>query len=302
MISCRCSPKAPEEHMSMAHLRALLASLPPAALPLSLVCVNAGAMWNIASVTGLHPALVDGAEGVARLCDVTAAIALALSALYYLRCTCAGSARARIAELATLPHIIAHGAGLMSLMSIAAWSFERGAHQFSTLLWCTALLGFLLAELMFVRALARMALGGVGGVDVASAGHSSGFSRCNVSSSGSQSSSGISAPPWHRRLWSAASPPWILPFVGVAASAATGGGLVRFATPDARLQHLALQGPLLLGGRLACSLSLCAPKAALKHCSQPPALKPDAIACCCSCCQAGSAARSSSHPSLPRLW
>ena len=65
-------------------LMKLVRDCPPAVLPLSLMCCNFGAMWN-AAATNLE-ALKALQPGLARLADVTNAMAVALQVFFIMRC------------------------------------------------------------------------------------------------------------------------------------------------------------------------------------------------------------------------
>ena len=206
----------------------LLRAVPPAVLPLSLMSCNFGGMWSVAAATNLGP-LIAIQPGLARLSDVMNAVAVALQMLFILRCALRffrqGGLEAFCKESQTPPFMVAYSTSLMALFGIAAWIFERGLLTFAIVVWVCALLVFFGVHALFVRVLFRL----------------------SRSSPRSADDGGAPPPSGLRKLFAVVGPPWIVPLVGLASAAATGGGLMRASTADLGLQRLALLTPLALG-------------------------------------------------------
>ena len=154
------------------------------------------------------PALQGAAAGIAGLVDATAVLAILLQCSYLLRCVV--TFPSILAEMQRIPNMAMLCAGLMADMGLSSWCHSRGARVFGVFLWTASQIGFLLLSFTFLR-------------------KCFGLARA-------------------RQLWSKAAPPFILPVVGLAAAAATGGEIVTSATSDPTLRRVALWGPLAYGG------------------------------------------------------
>lgn len=233
-------------------LMKLVRDCPLAVLPLSLMCCNFGAMWN-AAATNLE-ALKALQPDLARLADVANAMAIALQVVFIMRC-CGRSIQPRgvqalATESQTPPFLVAYSTALMALLGVASWIYERNLLTLAIVLWVFALVVFFLLHALFLRVVVRLA----------------------SSPPRNAEGGGAASPSRLRKLFTALGPPWIVPLVGLASAAATGGGLIRASTAVPGLQRLALLTPLCVGALWALAVFPAAWAAVLsrrKLCTDP---------------------------------
>lgn len=213
-----------------------LCDLPIAALPFSLVCINQGVMWHAFGRAGFFGMAIETASGLDTVRDVFAWLSILVQLLFtakVLVIAFSSGPRELYCRASATQAAPPCAAGLMATMAIAAWAHDRGALAFGVALWTSSLVAFFVAFCSFAVGLWHK-MHELHEAPPPSGTGSSRGSACCVT---------IRA----QRLWSASSPAWLLPLVGIAAAPATGGTLIRWASPAlAAPRILALYGPLAL--------------------------------------------------------
>jgi len=132
---------------------------------------------------------------------------------------CILGGRAVFTEACSLQFQPAYSAGMMSVFAIAMWLHQRGMPVGVCIgIWMVDCVLMVIGQFLFLYHLSAGVRNRAAGVSVM------------------------------QQLWTMAVPPWFVPLVGISAAAANGGAMIRASGVSEELAHLALYGPLALGG------------------------------------------------------